>query len=209
VFDFPFTAELPPSLAVLDVGTNEFTGSLPAIPETLRYLGASNNSLSGSIPALPPTSQLRFLYLQNNQLTGGLPASLIDGHAPLLLLDLHNNKLTGQLDGAVGDGSAGRRLLQQAAAAGGGRAWSFDTLALLDLSKNDFSGGWRITLVGWWSIGRLAKQVEAERRYRIVIHTLRCMWVLTVNTPRHVRLIHSCMHVFVLLHPGAEQWSGT
>jgi hypothetical protein len=140
----PLTAELPPSLAVLDVGTNEFTGSLPAIPETLRYLGASNNSISGSLPPLPATSQLRFMYLQNNQLTGGLPASLIDGHAPLLLLlDLHSNKLTGQLESAVGGGSAaGRRLLQQAAdSAGGGRAWSFDTLALLDLSDNEFSGG--------------------------------------------------------------------
>ncbi|KAF6253768.1 hypothetical protein COO60DRAFT_1463034 [Scenedesmus sp. NREL 46B-D3] len=152
--------ELPPSLAVLDVGTNEFTGGLPAIPETLRYLGAANNSLAGTLPALPPSSQLRFMYAQNNRLTGGLPPSLVDGRAPLLLLDLHNNRLTGQLDDAAAAGSGrgssgGRRLLQQqqggadaeqqagaggGGVAGGGGAWSFDTLALLDLSGNGFSG---------------------------------------------------------------------
>jgi hypothetical protein len=146
--------ELPPALAVLDVGTNEFTGSLPAIPATLRYLGASNNSITGPLPALPGASQLRFMYLQSNQLTGGLPPSLIDGRAPLLLLDLHSNKLSGPLDSAAAaaaavGGASSRRLLQQQGGASGdqqqaggsgGSAWSFDTLALLDLSRNGFSG---------------------------------------------------------------------
>jgi hypothetical protein len=100
---------------------------------------------------------------------------LIDGHAPLLLLDLHNNKLMGQLEGAVGGGSAGRRLLQQAAgAAGGGRAWSFDTLALLDLSNNDFSGAGAAR--GW---------CRSEAAWRAMVSGLAWLLALRLHSARH------------------------
>ncbi|CAN7097045.1 unnamed protein product [Brassica rapa subsp. narinosa] len=84
------------SLAVLDLRSNAFQGSLPIISPMLSVMEASNNSFTGDIPlSLCNQSSLRVLDLSHNNFSGSIPRCLIISSIDALVL--RNNNLTGKL----------------------------------------------------------------------------------------------------------------
>ncbi|CAN6206845.1 unnamed protein product [Urochloa humidicola] len=83
---------------LLNLGNNDFTGSIP--PEIgqlkmLDVLNFSSNNLSGEIPwQISNLTSLQVLDLSNNQLTGEIPSTLSDLHF-LSIFNLSNNELEG------------------------------------------------------------------------------------------------------------------
>ena len=77
--------ELPPNLKVLDLGSNQLSGShfpWAELPETLENLYLQNNHLEGSVNWTLLPGKLRSLWIFGNQLDGGikwqeLPANMI------------------------------------------------------------------------------------------------------------------------------------
>lgn len=132
-------AELPPTVVVLDVSENGFTGGLPKeLPNSLYAFNADDNKLSGPLPVLTEASLMHFLQLGNNSLTGPLPISYINNVSTLIYLDLSSNKLSGSLLGSSSSSgtAGGRKLLQQPLSG----PWSLPQLTYLDLSENQFAG---------------------------------------------------------------------
>jgi hypothetical protein len=89
-------------LALVDLSTNRFEGSIPlhfftAMPALL-LLDLHDNELTGVIPAIPiENTMLRFLSIHNNQIRGQIPASIanlqglahLDGKLLCLSLPCH------------------------------------------------------------------------------------------------------------------------
>ena len=87
-------------LAVLQLGSNQLTGSIPPEIGSLKKLSVvslQENNLTGKIPeSLGNLSMLRMLNLSFNRLSGTIPANL--GQAPALeQLDVRNNFLSGMV----------------------------------------------------------------------------------------------------------------
>lgn len=87
-----------PSLSVLDLSNNHFSGEIPrsiASCEKLVNLNLKNNQLTGEIPSeLSSMPMLAILDLSNNSLTGSIPANF--GTSPALeSLNVSYNKLHG------------------------------------------------------------------------------------------------------------------
>uniref|UniRef100_A0ACD6A9Q2 Uncharacterized protein n=1 Tax=Avena sativa TaxID=4498 RepID=A0ACD6A9Q2_AVESA len=99
-----FGRGLPPSLAVLDLGSSGVDGELPldlGMSGNLTALVLAGNSLSGRIPASVFASKaLRFLDLSNNNLTGELPIVSVAGDGAGVLFNASGNSLYG----GIGDG---------------------------------------------------------------------------------------------------------
>ncbi|KAL0326248.1 UNVERIFIED_CONTAM: Receptor-like protein EIX2 [Sesamum radiatum] len=98
-----FSGSLPllnPSTSVLQLSRNMFWGSISSIC-TLRLLGfldLSYNQLSGPLPdCWMSMGRLSILNLENNDISGEIPPSLAQYQFPLLTLQLRNNNLTGDL----------------------------------------------------------------------------------------------------------------
>ncbi|KAE8685478.1 Leucine-rich repeat receptor-like protein kinase PXL2 [Hibiscus syriacus] len=89
-----------PSLSVLDLSTNHFTGCIPAsiaLCEKLVTLNLRNNRLNGEISeSIAKMSTLAVVDLSNNSLTGGIPNSF--GSSPALeVFNVSYNKLEGTI----------------------------------------------------------------------------------------------------------------
>ncbi|KAG2260328.1 hypothetical protein Bca52824_079622 [Brassica carinata] len=83
------------SLAVLDLRSNAFKGSLPLISPGLCVVLASNNSFTGDIPlSLCNQSYIPILDLSHNNFSGSIPHCLF---TMVKDMDLRNNNLTGTL----------------------------------------------------------------------------------------------------------------
>ena len=83
------------SLAVLDLRSNAFKGSLPLISPGLCVVLASNNSFTGDIPlSLCNQSYIPILDLSHNNFSGSIPRCLF---TMVKDMDLRNNNLTGTL----------------------------------------------------------------------------------------------------------------
>ena len=68
-----------PTLQVLSMGGNEFTGSLPSFySESLLYADFEWCSFTGTVPSNISGENLRTIRFSNNNLTGPLPSSLLD-----------------------------------------------------------------------------------------------------------------------------------
>ena len=89
------TVGLPPSLKVLYLADNMFTGAIPEpdmLPTSLTILDVADNLLSAALPQALPAN-LTVLNASNNQLSGTLPAKW----PSLAELRLDTNNLTGKL----------------------------------------------------------------------------------------------------------------
>lgn len=82
----------------IDLGNNEFTGSIPAEVgqwNRLEYLSVNNNNLQGQIPMnIGMLTSLKTLKVNSNMLTGVVPAS-ISNMINLKSLQLYENDLSG------------------------------------------------------------------------------------------------------------------
>ncbi|GKB75349.1 leucine-rich repeat protein [Tanacetum coccineum] len=121
-------SSFPPSLGVLDLNSNKFTGRLPSNSgRSLEYMDVSNNSFEGSLHQflcsydgyfpgvlnmgnnhlsgiIPDCWEnwkgLEFLNLENNNLSGGIPVTL-GSLFELQSLNMHRNKLSGRLPASL------------------------------------------------------------------------------------------------------------
>ncbi len=93
------------TLTILNLGTNQFTGSIPTSYSsliTLTSLSLNNNQLTGSIPSdFSNLISLSLLNLSSNQLTGSLPANL-DKFVKMQYLTLTSNNLSGAIPTSIG-----------------------------------------------------------------------------------------------------------
>ncbi|KAK9831310.1 hypothetical protein WJX81_001003 [Elliptochloris bilobata] len=113
-----------PSLSVLSLKLNDFTGPLPAWSRlhSLKTLDLTANRLQGPLPAeYAGLQQLEILWLSFNQLTGTQPSSWAQ-MPRLAYLGLNNNQLRGPLPDAWGANA------------------SWPSLQVLNLGGNELSG---------------------------------------------------------------------
>ncbi|KAI4370424.1 hypothetical protein MLD38_018778 [Melastoma candidum] len=110
------------SLENMDLSGNKLEGNLPSSIGNLRslkFLALSDNVIDGSIPtALAYSSMLSKIRLRGNRLVGSIPGGLFD--LGLEEIDFSHNGLVGSIP------SGSSRL--------------FETLQLMDLSRNDLTG---------------------------------------------------------------------
>nr|XP_010929848.1 probably inactive leucine-rich repeat receptor-like protein kinase At3g28040 [Elaeis guineensis] len=134
-------------LEVLDLSSNELTGTIPPgsarISETLHSLDLSNNRLTGTIPPeMALYFNLRYLNLSWNDLRTKLPPELGYFHN-LTVLDLRSSALYGPIPGDLCD-SGGLAVLQLDSNSLSGRIpeemGNCSSLYLLSLSHNNLNG---------------------------------------------------------------------
>lgn len=83
------------AIQFLQLGGNNFTGSLPPLPSAMQYINVSASWLTGPLPALPDGIwQADFGY---NSLTGSLPD--LAAHDYLEVFDVSANQLKGTIPG--------------------------------------------------------------------------------------------------------------
>uniref|UniRef100_A0A1J3HZE1 Putative inactive leucine-rich repeat receptor-like protein kinase n=1 Tax=Noccaea caerulescens TaxID=107243 RepID=A0A1J3HZE1_NOCCA len=120
--DFPAWIGDMTGLVHLDFSSNDITGKLPSSIGNLRSLKdliLSKNKLSGEIPeSLESCKELMIVQLKGNGLVGSIPDSLFD--LGLQEMDFSGNGLTGSIP------RGSNRL--------------FESLTMLDLSRNSLSG---------------------------------------------------------------------
>ncbi|KAL5735954.1 hypothetical protein ACOSQ2_030742 [Xanthoceras sorbifolium] len=90
-----------PSLKILDLGNNKFSGSLPTSIGTLimlQSLRLRENNLSGTIPvALKNCTELGLLDVSGNGLVGTIPTWIGERFSSMIFLNLRSNKFHGFL----------------------------------------------------------------------------------------------------------------
>ncbi|KAL5737650.1 hypothetical protein ACOSP7_030411 [Xanthoceras sorbifolium] len=88
-----------PSLKILDLGNNKFSGSLPTSIGTLimlQSLRLRENNLSGTIPvALKNCTELGLLDVSGNGLVGTIPTWIGERFSSMIVLNLRSNKFHG------------------------------------------------------------------------------------------------------------------
>lgn len=121
----------------LNLSRNRLTGAIPTDVicgyPNLRILDVSRNALEGTIPTcLATLGKVRVLNLSENRFTGGLPKEL----GTMLSLEelwVNNNRLSGNLPPEFGEPLSKTAKTTV-------RLQSAQTLRLLDVSANEFSG---------------------------------------------------------------------
>jgi Leucine-rich repeat (LRR) protein len=89
-----------PNLYSLQIGANDFTGTIPTLPTSLVDLVINNNKLTNIPSSLSSLKRLRSLNLNSNKLLGTIP-SLLAGLTNLEKLSLVDNQLTGNIPQAI------------------------------------------------------------------------------------------------------------
>lgn len=127
-----------PSLSTLSISNNQFSGKIPDFSSAgaLQHMDLSINQLDGKIPALP--GGLNFLHLANNQLTGEL--SDISGLGNLNYLDLSSNQLYGEIPYQVFSFPLQYLLLDRNYLSGKLTIPTQNSIQVVDLSYNNFTG---------------------------------------------------------------------
>jgi Leucine-rich repeat (LRR) protein len=101
-----------PFLKEADLSHNRFSNIIPEhlfLMDRLRVLDLGNNDFSGSLPSgtqesiiLPPSS-MEFFSLRNNSMSSSIPESLLERWSNLTHLDLSMNNFTGEYPAALAD----------------------------------------------------------------------------------------------------------
>ncbi|KAF8025334.1 hypothetical protein BT93_F2238 [Corymbia citriodora subsp. variegata] len=108
------------SLALIDLSSNMFEGSIPLPSPVTFYFAIASNKITGKIPSLICNfTELEFIDFSNNSLTGSLPQCLTNFSTVLSVLNLRMNNLEGTIPQSFSSKSS---------------------LTTLDLSRNHFEG---------------------------------------------------------------------
>lgn len=150
--------QMLPQMEILNLASNNLTGSIPgdySLLRRLRALYAYSNSLTGTLPLqLGVLAKLEVLDLSSNRLQGSLPAAW-HGMESMQALKMHYNRLTGQLPEHWGQGMANLSILSLAMNRIGGAlpgSWqAMQQMQYMLLLGNNISG----SLPSSWS--RLSK----------------------------------------------------
>ncbi|XP_057443462.1 receptor-like protein 33 [Lotus japonicus] len=156
--DNKFHGNIPDSLCnatclqLLDLSTNNFTGTIPsclmtmAKPGNLKVLNLRDNNLKGTIPDMFPASCfLSTLNLRGNQLHGPIPKSLAQC-STLEVLDLGKNHITGGFPCFLKNISTLRVLIlrnnrfQGSLGCGQANDEPWKILQIMDIAFDNFSG---------------------------------------------------------------------
>ncbi|BBG98179.1 disease resistance family protein / LRR family protein [Prunus dulcis] len=91
---------------VIDLGSNQFNGSLPLVSSTVHMLDLSNSSFSGSVSRffchnMHEPKQLYLLHLGKNLLTGKIPECWMNWQN-LAVVNFEGNHLTGNIPRSMG-----------------------------------------------------------------------------------------------------------
>ncbi|KAD2804339.1 hypothetical protein E3N88_37716 [Mikania micrantha] len=102
------------SINVLDLSQNKFSGRFPECIEnliSLQVIDLSNNTIAGVVPSLLGSlTQLKSLHLHNNRFEGNLPLSL-QNLTGLVTMDFGYNLLTGRIPFWNGENLSNLRIL--------------------------------------------------------------------------------------------------
>jgi hypothetical protein len=137
-----------PSLVVLDLSENAFSGAIPSLgartkQDALLFFRAKNNALTGPVPdsLLGAYSGLSVLDLKNNRLSGSLPRDAFAG-ARLVALDLRRNALSGALPNVMSPEEAAdeSKIVKDADGVSVAASASARLLRYVDLAENAFEG---------------------------------------------------------------------
>ncbi|VAH96438.1 unnamed protein product [Triticum turgidum subsp. durum] len=91
----PSTIEFMGATAI-DLGSNQFNGTIPKLPISLSDLDLSRNKLDGPLPLDFGTPNLMKLVLFDNSISGTIPSSFCKMRS-LILVDISGNKLNGPI----------------------------------------------------------------------------------------------------------------
>ncbi|PNW84407.1 hypothetical protein CHLRE_03g144324v5 [Chlamydomonas reinhardtii] len=123
----------------LDISSNSFSGTLPALPTSLQVLRGSDNLLAGPLPAsLDATDDLRVLDLSRNSLSGTLPRGIVNNEL-LTVLRLASNRLVGDLPFAWGEYLVDVDLADNGFTGTYTKLWYQPSLIRLNLANNNLS----------------------------------------------------------------------
>ncbi|KAG5021975.1 hypothetical protein JHK85_018317 [Glycine max] len=146
-------------LRALDLSHNRFNGQIPMCltsrSSTLRLLNLGGNELNGYISNTLSTScSLRFLDLSGNLLRGTIPKSLANCHK-LQVLNLGNNQLVDRFPCFLKSISSLRVMILRSNKLHGpigcsNSIGSWETLQIVDLASNNFSGTLPASLLLSW-----------------------------------------------------------
>ncbi|KAL9398455.1 hypothetical protein Peur_007416 [Populus x canadensis] len=134
-----------PSLILLFMSDNHFSGHVPSSFDFLLYLQVldlSNNNISGTLPSFLNSSDLLHVYLSRNMLQGSLEHAFQKSF-DLITLDLSHNHLTGSIPKWIGESSQLSFLLLGYNNLHGSiptQLCKLNKLSFIDLSHNNFSG---------------------------------------------------------------------
>ncbi|XP_059639986.1 receptor-like protein EIX1 [Cornus florida] len=132
---------------VVDLGSNNFRGTLPYISSSVITLDVSNNSFSGSIShflcyKMEQPKELELLNLEGNLLSGEIPDCWMSWFG-LEFLSLRNNNLTGEIPSSMGSLSHLKSLHLRNNSLFGKLPLSLHNcteLTVMDFGENKFSG---------------------------------------------------------------------
>ncbi|GAB2227880.1 hypothetical protein Droror1_Dr00009708 [Drosera rotundifolia] len=138
-------------LRVLSLSRNYLTGSLgPELSQvtSLQMLNLSHNGFSGQIPNnIVDMGSIRSLDLSGNSLSGSIPESVFENCLSLQFISLAGNALQGSVPGSLSQCSALSSLNLSSNHFSGNPfpgynsgIWALNSLRVLDLSNNQFSG---------------------------------------------------------------------
>ncbi|KAJ0681441.1 putative non-specific serine/threonine protein kinase [Helianthus annuus] len=159
---------------LIDMRSNDFSGSLPLFPLDTIALILSNNMFTGPISSLCNVTTLNRLDLSNNKLSGMLP-NCLNNLDSLYILNLENNKFTGTIPASIG----ALQLLHMMSMRGNSLTGEIPLslrnckeLQLLDLGENQLSG----TIPEWMgeSLSSLLVLALPSNRFHGTIPTSLC-----------------------------------
>ncbi|KAL8512658.1 hypothetical protein ACS0TY_018959 [Phlomoides rotata] len=132
------------SIIILDVGSNNFSGSVPILNPKMQTFQLSFNNFTGSISSICiyAVCSLQWLDVSNNQLEGALPSDWAN-MKDLVILNVNYNNLSGEIPHSLGSLSKLRTLHLRGNNFSGELPTTLRNcrlLQLMDIGENRFTG---------------------------------------------------------------------